>query len=325
MLRFALSVFVMLYPLAAGQSAGGLTTEQKNAVLDLHNYYRNEVAQGALGDEPGATNMVKLDWNCDLAVSAQAWADRCEFEHSTGNYGENLYATSFSTDNSHTDGVQGWVEEHNDYTFDSAGGGFGTCSAVCGHYTQVVWAETTSVGCGYAICKASDIVDGWPGDNAGFLVCQYSPPGNYPRAPYMDGSPAASACPAETTASGNLCIQNEETTVEECDGGDGNDGNDGGDGDGCDDSPFDIYLGGGDTVSCSSADCSTAGVSSHCPDTCGECDLYECADSEARFIANGKRVGCRNLSKLPPSRIVNICNKFAGASDTCRHTCGVCQ
>jgi len=87
------------------------------------------------------------------------------------------------------------------------------CNGVCGHYTQVVWAETTSVGCGYAICNGRDLVPSWTGDNAGYLVCQYSPPGNFVnRAPYMNGSPAASACPDGTTASGSLCEQNEETT-----------------------------------------------------------------------------------------------------------------
>lgn len=38
-----------------------------------------------------------------------------------------------------------------------------------GHYTQVIWKNTVSVGCGGAV------------GNDGFfrLVCRYSPPGNY--------------------------------------------------------------------------------------------------------------------------------------------------
>ena len=38
----------------------------------------------------------------------------------------------------------------------------------CGHYTQVVWANTLSVGCGVAVCPTGTIV-----------VCNYAPPGNY--------------------------------------------------------------------------------------------------------------------------------------------------
>jgi pathogenesis-related protein 1 len=39
---------------------------------------------------------------------------------------------------------------------------------VCGHYTQIVWRDTTSVGCAAQSCPQGEI---W--------VCDYSPPGNY--------------------------------------------------------------------------------------------------------------------------------------------------
>jgi pathogenesis-related protein 1 len=38
----------------------------------------------------------------------------------------------------------------------------------CGHYTQIVWRNTTEVGCGMATCADSEI---W--------VCNFRPPGNY--------------------------------------------------------------------------------------------------------------------------------------------------
>ena len=40
---------------------------------------------------------------------------------------------------------------------------------VCGHYTQVVWRDSTEVGCGMAVCANASQV--W--------VCNYRPPGNY--------------------------------------------------------------------------------------------------------------------------------------------------
>lgn len=41
--------------------------------------------------------------------------------------------------------VSAWAAESTDYDYAS-----NTCSGVCGHYTQVVWAATTQVGCGIA-------------------------------------------------------------------------------------------------------------------------------------------------------------------------------
>ena len=42
-----------------------------------------------------------------------------------------------------------------------------TCDDVCGHYTQIVWSNSTEVGCGMVTCDGFDI---W--------VCQYNPAGN---------------------------------------------------------------------------------------------------------------------------------------------------
>merc|ERR1711970_1279230 len=39
-----------------------------------------------------------------------------------------------------------------------------------GHYTAIVWAGTTHVGCGKARC---------PGDGGDIITCNYFPPGNY--------------------------------------------------------------------------------------------------------------------------------------------------
>jgi hypothetical protein len=42
-------------------------------------------------------------------------------------------------------------------------------SGVVLHFTQLLWVATTNVGCGVA-CSA---------DNTAYVVCEYSPPGNW--------------------------------------------------------------------------------------------------------------------------------------------------
>lgn len=46
-----------------------------------------------------------------------------------------------------------------------------------GHYTQIVWADTTTIGCGAILFKSSN---GWYNVQ---LVCNYGPSGNFPGQP----------------------------------------------------------------------------------------------------------------------------------------------
>jgi pathogenesis-related protein 1 len=124
--------------------------------LDAHNAYRREV---------GIDDLV---WSEDLAVSSKQWAETlaidCGFEHSTGPHGENLWkgtSNAFSIQ----EVVDLWGSEKANYHYED-----NSCDEgkVCGHYTQIVWANTTEVGCGVSSCHGKDI---W--------VCQYLPPGNF--------------------------------------------------------------------------------------------------------------------------------------------------
>jgi pathogenesis-related protein 1 len=62
--------------------------------------------------------------------------------------------------------VGSWVSEKQYYDHDT-----NSCAdgQVCGHYTQVVWRDSTSIGCARVVCD----------NNAGvFITCNYNPPGN---------------------------------------------------------------------------------------------------------------------------------------------------
>ena len=107
-----------------------------------------------------------LAWSDEVAKVAQKWADklasRCSIGHSGGGtYGENLAAgTAEIMDPEHT--AEMWYSEVEKYDFGK--GGF---SMETGHFTQLVWRDTTRLGCGVSACKGLRI---W--------VCNYDPPGN---------------------------------------------------------------------------------------------------------------------------------------------------
>ncbi|MBU1426796.1 MAG: SCP-like extracellular [Gammaproteobacteria bacterium] len=143
-----------------------------NEMVAAHNRWRKTV-----GTPP-------LIYSTKLAASAQEWANHlkqsnhCHMRHSKpdGKYGENLFWASAIE---WSDGkrevqklspdkvVDDWGSERADYDYKN-----NSCASgkICGHYTQLVWKTTTSVGCAAAVCEDSrDQV--W--------VCQYQPPGNW--------------------------------------------------------------------------------------------------------------------------------------------------
>ncbi|KAH9391879.1 hypothetical protein TYRP_022377 [Tyrophagus putrescentiae] len=112
----------------------------------------------------------------EISTWAQQWADHLAstnaFQHRPHNkYGENLYSSWSSAGTPHEDGgkgVQDWYDEIKDYGHST----FGHEPSMShfsrwGHFTQVVWkaSKTVGVGCGVTANKA-------------VVVGNYSPPGN---------------------------------------------------------------------------------------------------------------------------------------------------
>ncbi len=124
-------------------------------MLEAHNAVRARVG------------LPPLVWSARVAAVAQDWANRLiaarDFSHRPDNpYGENLFAISGATA-SPAEVVAAWAGEARDYNLRS-----NTCAGVCGHYTQIVWRATRSVGCGVATDPENEV---W--------VCDYDPPGNF--------------------------------------------------------------------------------------------------------------------------------------------------
>jgi pathogenesis-related protein 1 len=123
-----------------------------------------------------------LTWNGSAATVAANWAAQCQYMHNAGrgNLGENIAA---ATGGSHTPTsiTQLWTSEAANYNYAA-----NTCAAgkVCGHYTQVVWRTTTSLGCAMQTCTINCPFTSCVGGMWSFWVCDYSPPGNNGNRPY---------------------------------------------------------------------------------------------------------------------------------------------
>lgn len=197
---------------------GDLTTEDKQAFLDRHNDLRSLTALGLTGEgnQPPAKNMQKMVWNEDLAAGAKVHADKCNFAHDSGFFGENLYAAASSSDtlddiSQLLSSVDSWFDEQSDYSYS------GGCSPgkVCGHYTQVVWDNSNELGCAYNLCENS--IFGWPYEV--IVVCRYLAPGNFiGQKPYEKAdneSEIASECPDGTVgeSSTGLCVVPQDDDV----------------------------------------------------------------------------------------------------------------
>ena len=156
-------------------------TEFNNAILKQHNFYRN------IG------GITPMKWSSKIEINAQKWANylkkrnNCKMKHSShgfrnnkGGYsylGENLYwawsSRAFEV-NAQTGvkSVDSWYSEIADFKYSAKG-------VVCrlrgkrgmiGHFTQVMWEKSTSLGCAYATCGNGKSV---------VVVCQYGPGGNF--------------------------------------------------------------------------------------------------------------------------------------------------
>jgi pathogenesis-related protein 1 len=125
-------------------------------MLEAHNQLRARV------------RIPSLRWSPQLATYAQQWAEKLlaedRFEHRPNSpYGENLaFASGQQLSPDRVVGM--WGSEASNYNYAT-----NRCAPgkVCGHYTQIVWKNTTEVGCGMARGNGREI---W--------VCNYNPPGN---------------------------------------------------------------------------------------------------------------------------------------------------
>ncbi|KAF3177264.1 hypothetical protein TWF225_003056 [Orbilia oligospora] len=123
----------------------------KEAVLNVTNTYRDWY------------NATALTWNDTLAEAAEDAVEDCIFEHSGQPYGENLAAGYPNV----SAAITAWKDEVDEYDY-----GDPDFSMETGHFTQLVWTNTTQIGCARKECGGEGKAPGW------FLACEYAPHGN---------------------------------------------------------------------------------------------------------------------------------------------------
>jgi pathogenesis-related protein 1 len=162
-------------------------------MLTLHNALRAKYGSGA------------LTWDAALASCAQDWAEerartRDAVVHRPANtFGENTFNNEGCCDpdefrSTPADAMGFWGGEERFYDRPTEACQAG---ADCSHFTQVVWATTTKIGCGKAFHNTP------AGTTTAFWVCNYDPKGNGGGSPFGAGPTPAGG----SGGGGSACTQ----------------------------------------------------------------------------------------------------------------------
>lgn len=200
-------------------SAQPVTPADIAALVQAHNEVRQRVAQAETVRLGGTVSIPPVSWDASLATTAQQWADLLIAQappkicHRCGDnpcdpplianqcvpgMGENLFMvwSTGAPDISGATAVKSWADEEQFYNYD-----LNTCAPneQCGHYTQIVWADTQRVGCGRA---------GRPADGRNYVIwaCNYGPPGNIRGQKPYTATPGGGGTPGGGQAGGSRNI-----------------------------------------------------------------------------------------------------------------------
>lgn len=111
-----------------------------------------------------------LQWDDKLASKAQEVADKCVFEHSGSGYGENLAAASGDKPDNAGDPITLWHKEEQELG--------ASAYTNYNHFTQLIWKDSTKLGCAIKTCGPHQQVGFDWSDNSYIFVCEYDPAGN---------------------------------------------------------------------------------------------------------------------------------------------------
>lgn len=188
------------------QDSGIMSLDERKIILETHNALRNQIALGtnSVGPKlPYAQNMIQMYYNDAIGYKAQKHANKCTLIHSNKEErrqpqfktGENIYTTTFyngKPEKNWQKAIEMWFAEIKDFAGKSVVA-YAQGGPTTGHFTQVIWANSYFVGCGFSTFSPMKNVQ------HNLYVCQYGPVGNIIGYPIYKASADEKTCncPAE--------------------------------------------------------------------------------------------------------------------------------
>jgi len=168
-----------------------------NEVLDIHNKYRLDIANGRVPNQPQGSNLLRMSWHEGISIEARKVSQTCLTQHiyteseEFGWVGQNIYISwsyYYSPTRNWTEAVTSWFNEHENFVYPN-----GTSpNYITDDYTQLVWANSSSLGCDY-ISFYDVLRPSVP--YAKMYTCNYGPGGNLEgEAPYEEGVGCTDLC-----------------------------------------------------------------------------------------------------------------------------------
>jgi hypothetical protein len=159
----------------SGASPGGTVNNVPiDSLLTKHNDYRSQHSAGAL-------SWAQCVWQHSRYVSSRLLICRQMLtrdsadERSAGNYGQNMFASTEQDATAIGTTVDSWYSEYTLYPFSSPPQ---TMDEAWGHFSQLVWKRTSTVGCANYYCDTMKDPSGNVMDNLhSFIICNYQNPG----------------------------------------------------------------------------------------------------------------------------------------------------
>ncbi|KIW21141.1 hypothetical protein PV08_01721 [Exophiala spinifera] len=147
-----------------------VSSDYQQGILDSHNIHRRN------------SSVPDLTWSDNMASIAAQIAASCVYAHDTstggGGYGQNIGAGAAPSDVPGMITNEMYNNEINWYPLPYGVEPDMTNFEKWGHYSQIVWKSTTSVGCATQYCP-NGLANTGGGVSPYFTVCNYSPPGNF--------------------------------------------------------------------------------------------------------------------------------------------------
>ena len=151
---------------------------ENDSTVNLYGLFQKDIDEAMLihNNARSDVGVEDLKWSSSLANDAKEWANKMareeEMYHSENDerpgQGENLYYSSDTDSITPAKNASGaWYQEIELYTYSTTGSDENDFYAI-GHYTAMIWKETTEVGMGMAVSKSGKT----------YVAARYSPPGN---------------------------------------------------------------------------------------------------------------------------------------------------